>query len=143
MISRMKTFYSGFNNSWKAIKVIRTPKVKAYTQTSILEFFPVLEPVEESEEEEDDSFVVPEEIEESSEDDSSFESPNLFEETDEEENGEDNEELLKDFMDFTKDEISFFKEDGSINNKVYSQFMSCPVCDDCSFTSGDIKEFKI
>ena len=139
----MKTYFGGSINSYKAVKVMRSPKVKIYTQTLILEFFPVIEPVNEPEEEEDDSFVVSDEPEDFSEEESSFVSPNLFEETEDEVNEEDNNELYKDFMEFVKEEISFIKEDGSIDEKKYSQFLSCPICDDCSFTSENVTKVEV
>ena len=139
----MKTYFAGFSNPHKAVKVLRSPKPKIYNQTSILEFFPVVKPVEEPEEEEDDSFIVDDEPLELFEEETSFIGPNVFEEDESDKEEEQTGGMHKDFEDFVAEVLFFKKEDGSFDEQKYLEFMSCPICDDCSFKLENINKVEI
>src|SRR5688500_4227554 len=106
----MRLSSAGFGISWKAVKVVRDPRPKFFRQTSLLQFFSVVEPVQEPEEEEDDSFIVAEEPLDLAEEESPILAPNLFEEYEEDGNEEDDGEFYVNFKDF-EEELSFLRKD--------------------------------
>ena len=85
----MRVVCGDFTNSWKAVKVLRSPKPKILRQTSLFEYFPSVEPLEEPYEEDDDSFIVEDEFPEIEEEASLDLGPNLFEESEDDGDDED------------------------------------------------------
>src|SRR5207253_5039983 len=123
---------AAFSNSWKAVKVMRPTKPKFFRQTSLFEYFPAVEPLEESSEE-DDSFIVPDELPVFDDEESLDLGPNLFEEQDDDKDDNDKDSFYQTFKELEMNELLFTKEDGSFDLEKYNQWIGCPVCDECSF----------
>ena len=119
-----------FTNSWKAVKVLRSPKPKILRQTSLFEYFPSIEPLEESYEEDDDSFTVEDEFPEIEEEASLDLGPNLFEESEDDRDDKDKDSFFETFKELEMNELMFTKEDGSFDLEKYNEWISCPICDD-------------
>ena len=135
----MRVDFQAFSNSWKAVKVMRTPKPKFYRQTSLFEYFSSVEPLEEPSEE-DDSFIVPDELPVIDEEESLDLGPNLFEEQDSDKDDDEKDSFYQTFKELEMNELIFTKEDGSFDLEKYNQWIGCPVCDDCSFKDLDKTE---
>ena len=116
---------------------MRPTKFKIYRQTSIFEYFPTVEPVEEVSEEEDESFIVEDDHSDFEEEASPVLGPNLFEELDNEPDDDAEDEFFQTFKELEMNELIFTKEDGSFDLEKYNQWIGCPVCDECSFKDLD------
>ena len=119
---------------------MRPTKLKFYRQTSLFEYFPAVEPLEESSEE-DDSFIVPDELPVFEDEESLDLGPNLFEEQDDDKDDNDKDSFYQTFKELEMNELIFTKEDGSFDLEKYNQWIGCPVCDECSFK--DLDKVKI
>ena len=120
---------------------MRPTKFKFYRQTLIFKYFPTVEPVEEPSEEEDESFVVEDDYPDFEEEASLDLGPNLFEELEDEQDDNAKDEFFQTFKELEMNELLFTKEDGTFDLEKYTQWLGCPVCDDCSFK--DVNKTKV
>lgn len=99
-----------------------------------------VEPLEDSSEE-DESFIVPDDYPAFEDEESLDLGPNLFEEAPDNKEYEEDDSFYKTFKELASNELLFTKEDGTIDDEKYNQWIGCPVCDDCSFK--DLKKTKV
>lgn len=138
----MRLVFSDSGASWKAVKVMRSPKPKFFRQTSLFEYFLTVETVEEPPEEDEESFIVEDEFPELEEEPSFDLGPNLFEESDEDQDDDDKDSFFKTFKELEMNELLFTKEDGSFDLDKYKQWIGCPSCDS-EFSFKDVEKTEV
>ena len=129
----MRVVFSGYSTSWKAVKVLWQPNFKVYRQTSILEFFPSKDTLEEPKEEPIENFIVEDEEFEFQEEESFVLGSNHFEESNDDDDKTVFDHFFEEFKQIEMEELEFVKEDGTYDKDKYEKWMNCPICDDCSF----------